>query len=95
MVIVKTFLGLRFQEAILAKVSELLGKTYRAATSEDESSGIDEYIGDEPVSIKPKSYEREKSLPESLEARVIFYEKKKNGLLVDFKQLASLFDKQG
>jgi hypothetical protein len=51
LVIVQTFIGLRCQEAILQKVSEAYGVSYRLATPEEEAQGIDGYIGDEPVSI--------------------------------------------
>src|SRR3989337_1900337 len=55
LVIIKTFLGLRFQEAILKKGAELKGTTYRLALPDDESKGIDGYIGSTPVSIKPET----------------------------------------
>jgi len=53
LVIVKTFIGLRFQEAILKKGAEIKGWRYRLAKPDEESKGIDGYIGDIPVSINP------------------------------------------
>ncbi|MEO0136856.1 MAG: MjaI family restriction endonuclease, partial [candidate division WOR-3 bacterium] len=53
LVILKTFAGLRFQEAILKKGAELKGKKYRLSEPEEESKGIDGYIGDIPISINP------------------------------------------
>ncbi len=41
LVIVKTFVGLRFQEAILKKVAGILGKPYRLARPHEEAEGID------------------------------------------------------
>jgi len=57
LVIVRTFAGLRFQEAILKKGAEIKGTNYRLAEPDEESKGIDGYIGDIPVSIKPHTYE--------------------------------------
>lgn len=57
LVIVKTFAGLRFQEAILRKGAEIMGTDYRLSNPDEESKGLDGYIGDIPVSIKPHTYE--------------------------------------
>jgi polyribonucleotide nucleotidyltransferase len=84
LVIVKTFAGLKFQEAILKKISEILNTTYRLAIPEEESRGIDGYIGDRPVSIKPFSYKVKMSLPEKIEYDIIYYEKKKDGIVIEF-----------
>jgi hypothetical protein len=46
LVIVKTYTGLRFQEAIIKKLAELGGKNYRLAEPGEESKGIDGYIGE-------------------------------------------------
>lgn len=51
----KTFVGLKVQEAILFKLSEIMNEKYVWASPEDDSSGIDGYIGKIPVSVKPKS----------------------------------------
>ena len=88
LVIVKTFLGLKFQEAILKKGAELLKTEYRLAESSDESNGIDGYIGSTPVSIKPETYRSKSSLPESIEVKIIFYEKLKDGIKVDYSALS-------
>jgi len=82
LVILKTFMGLRFQEAILRKVAEQKSETYRLATPEEESKGIDGYIGYTPVSIKPVTYEYKKSLVEEISIQIIYYEKKKDGIVV-------------
>jgi len=75
LLIVKTFVGLRFQEAILKKGAELKGANYRLAEPEEESKGIDGYIGDVPVSIKPHTYEIKASLPEHIDIKIIYYKK--------------------
>lgn len=87
LVLVKTFIGLKFQEAILKKVAKTVGKSYRLAKPEEESGGIDGFIGDIPVSIKPTTYNYKKALSEKIEVRIIFYEKVKDGIKIDASQI--------
>jgi len=87
LVIVKTFVGLRFQEAILKKGAEIKGTNYRLAKSEEESKGIDGYIGDIPVSIKPHTYEMKAALPEHIAIKIIYYRKIDNGIEVDYGEI--------
>jgi len=75
-VITKTFVGFRFQESILKTISKRKGVNYRNSTPEEESKGIDGYIGEVPVSIKPITYKTKSMLQEKIEAKMIFYEKK-------------------
>jgi hypothetical protein len=56
LVLVKTFIGPRFQEAILRKVAKQKGLPHRFSAPEEEARGIDGYIGELPVSIKPDTY---------------------------------------
>lgn len=84
LVISKTFLGLRIQEAILKKGAAIKGTDYRLATPEEESQGIDGYIGDVPVSIKPDTYKLKAALPEVIKIKMISYKKIKGGIEVDF-----------
>jgi len=84
LVIVKTFIGLRFQEAVLKKGAGITGTNYRLASPEEEARGIDGYIGNCPVSIKPYTYEVKASLPELIDVKIVFYKKAKDGLEVDF-----------
>lgn len=86
LVIVKTFVGLKFQEAILKRVAAQMGKAYRMADPEEEAKGIDGYIGDKPVSIKPQSYESKQMLPESIGVQIIYYDKVKDGINVCFDE---------
>lgn len=84
LVLYKTFIGLRFQKAILKKVADIKGTNYRLAEKEDESKGIDGYIGFIPVSIKPITYRSKSSLAEDIKVEIIYYEKKKDGITVLF-----------
>ncbi|MEC4685423.1 MAG: MjaI family restriction endonuclease [Nitrospirota bacterium] len=88
LVIVKTFIGLRFQEAVLSKVAILLKTTYRLATPEEESAGIDGIIGNIPVSIKPTSYKSKRGLNENIKVNIIYYNKVKDGIIIDIEELA-------
>jgi MjaI restriction endonuclease len=45
LILTKTFVGLCFQESILIKVATLKGMSYRLSTPEEESTGIDGYVG--------------------------------------------------
>ena len=84
LVLNKTFSGLKFQEAILKKVAEFKETTYKFSTKEEESKGIDGYIDTIPVSIKPSTYKTQNHLLENISANMIFYDKKKDGLMIEF-----------
>lgn len=83
LVINKTFNGLYVQKAILASLAEKKGTTYRTATSEEESKGIDGYVGNLPYSVKPHTYKTMGRLSESIDVKMIYYEKTKNGLKIE------------
>jgi uncharacterized protein YukE len=87
LIIVQTFIGLQFQEAILKKGAEIKGSGYKMSEKTDESHGIDGYIGNTPVSIKPETYKLKKSLSEEIPARIIYYKKVKNGIEVDYSEV--------
>jgi len=87
LVIVKTFLGLKFQEAILKKGAEMRKTDYRLSDNTDESKGIDGYIGGIPVSIKPDTYKVKKSLSEKINVKIIYYKKVKDGIEVDYSEV--------
>jgi hypothetical protein len=84
LVIVQTFIGLQFQEAILKKGAEIKGVEYKLSEKTEESRGIDGYIGNIPVSIKPDTYKIKKSLGEEIPVKIIYYKKVKNGIEVDY-----------
>ncbi len=87
LVVVKTFIGLRFQEAILMKGAQIKGTKYRLSEANEESRGIDGYIGDIPVSIKPTTYTSKAGLPEHIKIKIIFYEKVKDGIEIDYGEV--------
>jgi len=84
LVLTKTFTGFRFQESILKEISKIKGVNYKVATPNEESKGIDGFIGEIPVSIKPITYKTMSRLPESISIKMIYYEKLKNGIKVEY-----------
>jgi hypothetical protein len=85
LILTKTFAGLRFQESILKKIAEKNKTSYRLAHPDEESKGIDGYIGTKPVSIKPTSYQAKPFLPEDIQVEIIYYEKVRGGIRVFYK----------
>lgn len=86
LIIVKTYLGLRVQEAVLNEISSIINQDYRLAEPDEESKGIDGYIGDTPVSIKPKSDIPTDRLQVVSEGVLILYEKKGSGIEIEFNE---------
>lgn len=86
LVIVKTFIGLRFQEAILKRVAGIRRCDCRLATPEEEAKGIDGYVGQRPVSIKPDTYRSKRSLGEDIAVSFIYYAKLKDGIEIEFEE---------
>ena len=83
LVITKSFVGINFQESILKRIAEIKETTYRLATPSEESKGIDGYIGEIPISIKPTTYKLEEMLPETIPVKIIYYKKiEKDGIYV-------------
>lgn len=86
LVLTKTAEGLIIQEIILKKVAELENTTYQIANPEEEAHGIDGYIGDHLVSIKPISYDTKKStVRDRIDAHIINYEIKGKHLNVSWE----------
>ena len=85
LVITKTFSGLYLQQIILAKIAELTGEEWRLASPEEESKGIDGYVGSKAYSIKPDSYDLKKMLPEEIEVTLVVYSKSSNGKDIDIE----------
>ncbi len=92
LVLVKTFIGLRFQEAILKFIAAQRKTDYRLASPDEESRGIDGVVGDKAITIKPSSYKTKKdelqeSLPE--DAELVYYRKldKGKGIEIEFEDL--------
>jgi len=84
LVIIKTFVGLKFQEAILKTVAENFKTSYRLAEPVEESLGIDGIIGEKAISIKPITYQNMAALPENIQTTIIYYEKIKDGIKITF-----------
>ena len=83
LVIYKTFNGLYVQKAILASLAERKGTTYRLATPDEESAGIDGFVGTTPYSVKPDTYKTMSRLSEVIDVKMIYYTKTKTGLKVE------------
>lgn len=86
LVVTKTYNGLYVQEAILSKLAEKYGKKYRLATPEEESQGIDGYVGNTPYSVKPDSYKTMGRLSETIAVKMIYYTKTKTGLTIEVEE---------
>lgn len=75
LVLYKTYTGLgRNEEAILKKLSEEYDLPYELGTAEDESKGIDGYLGSQPVSVKSITYKQKARLQEDIDAPIVYYE---------------------
>ena len=86
LVITKTYNGLYVQEAILSKLSQKLGKSYRLATPDEESQGIDGYVGEVAYSVKPYTYKTMGRLSETIAVKMIYYTKTKTGLTIEVEE---------
>ena len=86
LILVKTFAGLKFQEAILKRLGEIKGCDYRLAEPDEESQGIDGFVGEEAYSIKPSSYDAIPTVAESIEVKIIFYEKRADGVVFEIPE---------
>jgi hypothetical protein len=56
LVITNTYVGMRLQDLIMRKLASDCGKPFRGSTPAEESKGIDCFIGDVPISVKPSTY---------------------------------------
>lgn len=83
LVYTKTYCGLKFQEAIISFLAKQQGVNYRLANPEEEALGIDGFVGEQPVSIKPHTYDsKEQILPEHIDVPIVTYEKKKGYITI-------------
>jgi hypothetical protein len=83
LVYTKTYTGLRFQESILKRVAARKGTGYRMANPAEEARGIDGYICETPISIKPITYKSKNMLQERIDSKIIFYDKVKDGIKIE------------
>lgn len=86
LVISKTYNGLYVQKAIFSKLSEIRKESYRLASPEEESRGIDGYVGETPYSVKPDTYKTMMRLSEDISVKMIYYTKKKSGLIIETEE---------
>lgn len=84
LVYTKTYCGLKFQSAIIAFLADKVQKPYRLANVEEEAKGIDGFIGDTPIQIKSITYKIEGRLPENIEVPIVYYDKKKDGINIEY-----------
>jgi hypothetical protein len=80
----KTFCGLKFQGVIISYIADQLKKDWRLANIEEESKGIDGFIGNIPVQIKSITYKQKMGLNEIIDVPIIYYDKKKDGITVEY-----------
>ena len=80
----KTHCGLRFQTAIISAIASQMGKEWREANPDEEAQGIDGFIGDKPLQIKSSTYKLEAHLLESIEVPIVYYDKKKDGINIEY-----------
>lgn len=83
LIISKTFNGLYIQKAILASLAQRKNTDYRLAYKDEESIGIDGYVGNIPYSIKPETYKAMQRLSEEINVKMIYYTKKKDKIEIE------------
>lgn len=84
LILSKTYVGLCFQEIIIITIANIKKMPYRFSNTQEESKGIDGYIGEIPVSIKPITYKTKDMIIEEIAAKIIYYEKKDDGLELEY-----------
>jgi hypothetical protein len=80
LVINQTYTGLKIQEVILIKLSQIMRKNFKWSSGKEDSSGVDGYIGNIPISIKPKT-SRENKKPGT---KRVYYEIDENKHILKF-----------
>lgn len=84
LVYTKTYCGLKFQSAIIAFIANELNLNWRLANPDEESKGIDGFIGNSPVQIKAVTYKQKMGLNEIIEVPIVYYDKKKDGISIEY-----------
>lgn len=84
LVYTKTYCGLKFQSAIIAFIAQETNKEWRLANIEEESKGIDGFIGEKPLQIKSATYKLENRLSENISVPIVYYDKKKDGIVIEY-----------
>lgn len=76
-VINESFVGIKNQNIICEYLANKFNTTWKMATSKEDSNGIDAYIGDKPIQVKPISYAAGKS------SKYVYYDKENDKILYD------------
>lgn len=84
LILLKTYVGLFIQGIIILKIADIKKVSYRFSNAQEESRGIDGYIGEVPVSVKPITYRTQDILIEEIDAEIIYYDKKNDGLVLEY-----------
>jgi len=80
LILAKTYVGLKFQKSILKKIASEHHTTFRLANPAEEARGIDGYIGEKAVSIKPVTYRYQPMMQDTIRVPIIYYEKIRGGI---------------
>lgn len=83
----KTYCGMKFQTAIISAIASQLNKDWREANPEEEAKGIDGFIGDKPLQIKAATYKLEAHLSEVIDVPIVYYDKKKDGISIEYNPI--------
>ena len=92
LVLFKTYEGFDIQETILRKLGDMFDRDIEPASAGEESQGIDGYLGDQPLQIKPTTYKD--SLQEEFDVPVVYYDENKTNraMTVDISELNQELD---
>lgn len=81
----KTFAGLYVQDKILKDIANDKQATYRKASSDDESKGIDGYIDGIPYSVKSETYKTSAAKnTETINATMVYYSENKKTKEIEY-----------
>jgi hypothetical protein len=83
LVYLKTYQGYRIEKLIRLHLGREYNAYTRKPTVDEEKKGIDGYVGECPISVKPKGYPR-KNLKENLNGVLILYELKSGVLTYEY-----------
>lgn len=89
LVLPKTYRGFVIQQLVLDALGARYDLPTTPGTAKDEPKGIDGFLGNQPVSIKPESYKNDPKKLERIKAPIVFYKvtKGNKGLVLDASAL--------
>ena len=82
LILVKSRVGLIYQKIILKYLADERNTDYRLATPEEESKGIDGFIGNTPVQIKPETFLNKGLIQFETEYNIIYYRPAEKSLAI-------------